>query len=164
MLVKTQAYETLAANIAQSSHQHFSVRCAGQYFLIRHMTRNSGAIVFSKTLAAKIVVIQNAPMPNTKLVKRATTHNAKLSSAQRSSQANCNSHAMPKRWLPGNARVSCTHAAKGVGKRILTPKGVRMACKHRADGRAHTACRQNSRIATRSINGYSLFGITKTST
>ena len=51
----------------------FSVRCAGKYFLAQNLKLDSGTIVWTETLPAMAVFIRNAPMPDAKLVKLATT-------------------------------------------------------------------------------------------
>eukprot|EP00973_Karenia_brevis_P072838 10115143-Karenia_brevis.AAC.1 len=58
-------------------NQHFSVKCAGKYFQIQNMRRNRGAIVFSNTLAAMVVVIQNVPTQTVRRVQAATTVNVR---------------------------------------------------------------------------------------
>ena len=130
----------------------FSAKCADNCFLRENTHSLNGTIDISKTQSAMAVSTQHARIPSAKLVKRVTTDNAKLSSAQRFSQANYNCHAMPTSWLPGNARVACTHAAICVGKRILTLRGVRKACQQRTNGRAHNACKRSSGKTTRNIN------------
>ena len=108
--------EELHAMLVYAMNKHFRARCARKYFFNQNMTKNSGTTVTSETLPANIVFARDAPIPNAKLVKHATTQNSKPSGAQRFSQANCNCHAMPTSWLPGNARDAFTHAAKCVGE------------------------------------------------
>eukprot|EP00973_Karenia_brevis_P023226 3199105-Karenia_brevis.AAC.1 len=65
--------ERLVAKNVQGLYQHFSVRCAGKYFLIQHLSRHTGTIDKPKALAAMIVVIQNAPIRTVGRVLAATT-------------------------------------------------------------------------------------------
>eukprot|EP00973_Karenia_brevis_P038997 5384188-Karenia_brevis.AAC.1 len=71
--------EALSAMVVflQKWNQHFSAKCAGNYFQSQHMSKNSGAIGFNRTLAAMVVGIQNAPIHTSGRVLAATTVNAK---------------------------------------------------------------------------------------
>eukprot|EP00973_Karenia_brevis_P026691 3682642-Karenia_brevis.AAC.1 len=62
--------ETLNAKNVQ--RKHVSVECAKSYFQSQNMSTNSGAIVFNKKLAVKVVVVQSAPIRTVGCVLAAT--------------------------------------------------------------------------------------------